>query len=98
MIYKSIIDQIGNTSLIQLSGVYKGKGKLFGKMEYLQPGGSVKDRAALQVIKDAYKKDFLNKGQAVVEMTSGNMGAGLALVCRHFGHPFFAVMSAGNSN
>lgn len=70
---------------------------LFAKSEYLNPGGSIKDRAALQVIKDAYASGKLEKGQVVVEMTSGNMGAGLAFVCKHFGNPFIAVMPKGNS-
>jgi cysteine synthase len=73
------------------------KGKIFGKLEFLQPGGSVKDRAALQIIQDAYTSGKLAKGQTLVEMTSGNMGAGLALVCKQFGNPFVAVMSKGNS-
>jgi cysteine synthase A len=72
-------------------------GKIYVKAEHLQPGGSVKDRAAYQIILDAYKNGSLKKGQTVVEMTSGNMGAGLALVCRQFGNPFIAVMSEGNS-
>ena len=72
-------------------------GKIYAKAEHLQPGGSLKDRAAYQIILDAYENGSLKKGQTVVEMTSGNMGAGLALVCRQFGNPFVAVMSEGNS-
>jgi cysteine synthase len=72
-------------------------GKIYAKAEHLQPGGSMKDRAAYQIILDAYEAGTLIKGQTVVEMTSGNMGAGLALVCRQFGNPFIAVMSEGNS-
>ena len=63
----------------------------------MQPGGSVKDRAAYQIIKDAYERGDLKKGQPVVEMTSGNMGAGMAIVCKQLGNPFIAVMSEGNS-
>ncbi|UCF89864.1 MAG: cysteine synthase family protein, partial [Desulfobacterales bacterium] len=59
--------------------------------------GSVKDRAALQIIQDAYAAGQLVSGRPVVEMTSGNMGAGLAVVCNIMGNPFTAVMSAGNS-
>ena len=70
---------------------------LFAKLEYLQPGGSIKDRAAYQIIRDAYDSGRLTQGQLVVEMTSGNMGAGLSVVCRQFGNPFVAVMSRGNS-
>jgi len=57
----------------------------------------VKDRAALQIIQDAYENEKLQKGQTVVEMTSGNMGAGLAVVCNKYQNPFIACMSRGNS-
>ena len=97
MIKKSVIELIGNTPIIELSKIYKGKGRIFAKMEYVNPGGSIKDRPALQIILDAYKSGTLSKGKPVVEMTSGNMGAGLAIVCNHFGNPFTAVMSEGNS-
>jgi len=93
----SSIDLINNTPIVYLDNIYSGASKVFGKVEFLQPGGSIKDRAALQIIKDAYKDQRLKKGQPVVEMTSGNMGAGLAIVCRHFGNPFIAVMPKGNS-
>jgi cysteine synthase A len=66
-------------------------------VEFLQPGGSVKDRAALAAIEHARAGGRLAPGQAVAEMTSGNMGAGLAVVCAALGHPFHAFMSAGNS-
>lgn len=63
----------------------------------MQPGGSVKDRAARAAVENARARGVLASGQTVVEMTSGNMGAGLAVVCGALGHPFIAVMSAGNS-
>jgi len=72
-------------------------GTIVAKAEYLQPGGSVKDRAALAAIERARDRGMLRPGQTVVEMTSGNMGAGLAVVCGALDHPFVAVMSAGNS-
>jgi cysteine synthase A len=72
-------------------------GCIVAKAEYLQPGGSVKDRAALTAVESARARGGLSAGQTVVEMTSGNMGAGLAVVCGALGHPFVAVMSAGNS-
>lgn len=92
-----ITDFICNTPLIELSNMWTGKGRLLAKMEYIQPGGSVKDRAALKIIDDAYGDGRLRKGQPVVEMTSGNMGAGLAVVCGAMGNPFIATMSEGNS-
>ena len=94
----STLGLITKTPLIHLDKLTdENSGKIYGKLEFLQPGGSVKDRAALQIIRDAYQSGQLKKGQTVVEMTSGNMGAGLALVCRQFGNPFVAVMSKGNS-
>jgi len=97
MIFQSITEHINNTPLIELKKIYKGKGQLFAKMEHIQPGGSVKDRAALQIIKDAYSDGRLVKNQPVIEQTSENMGAGLAVVCLAFANPFTAVMSIGNS-
>lgn len=97
MIRKGSLDLIGNTPLVELRRIHTGPGKIYVKAEFLQPGGSVKDRAALQIIRDAFDSGALTKGQPVVEMTSGNMGAGLAVVCNAFGNPFTAVMSEGNS-
>jgi cysteine synthase A len=97
MIKKSTLDLIGNTPIVKLDKIHNLGINIYGKLEYLQPGGSVKDRAALQIITDAYEKNKLKTGQIVVEMTSGNMGAGLAVVCRQFGNPFLAVMPKGNS-
>jgi cysteine synthase A len=97
MISKSVLDLIGNTPLIELSRIHSGPGRVLGKCEFRNPGGSMKDRAALQIIRDAEADGRLRAGQAVVEMTSGNMGSGLAIASAATGHPFVAVMSAGNS-
>ncbi|MEK6543864.1 MAG: cysteine synthase family protein [Elusimicrobiota bacterium] len=88
---------IGDTPLIGLDKIHHGSGRLLAKMEYLQPGGSVKDRTALRCIQDAYAYGRLTTGQPVIEATSGNMGAGLAIVCAATENPFIAVMSEGNS-
>lgn len=96
MIKKGTLELINNTPLLVLDKLVADK-VIYAKADYIQPGGSVKDRAAYQLIKDAYASGELKKGQPVVEMTSGNMGAGLAVVCKQFGNPFFAVMSEGNS-
>ena len=96
MIKQGTLELINNTPLVILDQLVPGK-KIYAKLEFIQPGGSVKDRAAYQIIKDAYAKGELQKGQLVVEMTSGNMGAGLAVVCKQFGNPFLAVMPEGNS-
>lgn len=93
----SAIEMIGNTPLVELRRLCPSGGRLFAKAEFVNPGGSVKDRAARMIIETAMTDGTLAAGQPVVEMTSGNMGAGLAVVCAVTGHPFVAVMSSGNS-
>lgn len=97
MIAESILDLITKTPIKHLTKLYKGPANIYAKLEYMQPGGSVKDRAAFAVVTGAIKRGILKPGQTVTECTSGNMGAGLAVVCRALGHPFVAFMSAGNS-
>jgi cysteine synthase len=96
-IHNSVLDLIGHTPLLRLTRIAEGRGVLLAKAEFVQPGGSVKDRAALAAIEAARLSGQLLPGQPVVEMTSGNMGAGLAVVCAALGHPFHAFMSVGNS-
>ncbi|TAI66563.1 cysteine synthase family protein [Bradyrhizobium sp. Leo170] len=93
----SALDLIGRTPLVALDRVHSGPGRIVAKAEFLQPGGSVKDRAAKAIVLAAREDGRLKPGMPVVEMTSGNMGAGLAVVCAALGHPFIATMSAGNS-
>ena len=100
MTLPSVIDAIGNTPLVELSRITDDlglDGRLLAKLDYLNPGFSKKDRAARQTIEDARASGELAEGQVVVELTSGNMGTGLAIVCGIMGHPFVAVMSEGNS-
>jgi cysteine synthase A len=97
-LYPSAIDAIGNTPLVELSRLTRGvPGRILAKLEYLNPGYSKKDRIARQIIEDAEAGGSLQPGQAVVELTSGNTGTGLAIVCGIKGYPFVAVMSRGNS-
>ena len=96
----SIIDAIGDTPLVELRRTVASRGlegRLLTKLEHLNPGFSKKDRIALEMIRDARGNGTLRPGQTVVELTSGNTGTGLAMVCRSFGHPFVAVMSRGNT-
>jgi cysteine synthase A len=94
----SVLGAIGSTPLIELSRLTRGLGgRLLVKLEYLNPGGSKKDRMARQIIEDAEADGTLKPNQPVVEMTSGNAGTGLAIVCAVKGYPFIAVMSRGNS-
>ncbi|MCX5987996.1 MAG: pyridoxal-phosphate dependent enzyme, partial [Chloroflexi bacterium] len=78
----SVVDAIGSTPLIALDRLCAGlPGRVLGKLEFYGPGGSVKDRVARQVIDDAEASGALKPGGTVVELTSGNMGTGLAVVC-----------------
>jgi len=95
----SALDTIGNTPLVALSRVTEGlDGAVFAKLEYLNPGYSKKDRIARQMIEDAEAKGEIRRGDTVVELTSGNTGTGLAIVCAVKGYRFVAVMSRGNSS
>ena len=79
--HNSIIETIGNTPLIKLNKVTEGiKGTVLAKVEYFNPGNSVKDRIALKMIEDAEKEGILKPGGTIIEGTSGNTGMGLALV------------------
>jgi cysteine synthase A len=94
----SAVDAIGDTPLVELSRLTRGlDGRLLAKLEYLNPGFSKKDRIARQMIEEAEADGRLQPGQTVVELTSGNTGTGLAIVCGLKGYPFVAVMSQGNS-
>ncbi|MBK8742687.1 MAG: cysteine synthase family protein [Betaproteobacteria bacterium] len=94
----SVVDAIGDTPLVDLSRLVEGcDGRILAKLEFLNPGFSKKDRIARQIIDDAEADGTLAPGQTVVELTSGNTGTGLAIVCGIRRHPFVAVMSRGNS-
>ncbi len=99
-ILSSVYEAIGNTHMVHLSRIaayYGVSGNIYAKMEYLNPGFSKKDRPALQMIEEAEQSGKLAPGQPVVELTSGNTGTGLSIVCAAKGHPFIACMSEGNS-
>ena len=94
----SVIQAIGETPLVELARVTRNlDGRILAKLENLNPGYSKKDRIARQIIEDAEAAKALAPGQTVVELTSGNTGTGLAIVCGVRGYPFVAVMSKGNS-
>src|SRR5579872_4911448 len=84
---------IGNTPLLKLQSIpEKGHGQILCKLEFYNPGGSVKDRIALAMINDAEKKGVLKPGGTLVEPTSGNTGIGLAMVCAQRGYKLILVM------
>ncbi|MES2856636.1 MAG: cysteine synthase family protein [Bdellovibrionota bacterium] len=92
-ISKNVIDAIGHTPMIQLhSSVPQNGHKFFAKVEYFNPGGSVKDRIALAIIEDAEKRGLLKPGGTIVEATSGNTGVGLGMVAALKGYKCIFVM------
>lgn len=89
----SIIDLVGNTPLIRLNNVSKQTDcEIFGKAEFLNPGQSVKDRAALSIIRAAEKNGSLQKGGTIVEGTAGNTGIGLAMIGNALGYKCIIVI------
>jgi tetratricopeptide (TPR) repeat protein len=89
----STLDLIGNTPLVRLNGPSEEAGcDIFGKCEYVNPGASVKDRAALYIVRDAERQGLLKPGGTIVEGTAGNTGIGLALVCNALGYKTIIVM------
>ena len=94
----SVLGAIGNTPLVAIDRLTEGlPGRIVVKLEYDNPGGSVKDRVALAVVEAAEREGRRRPGGTVIELTSGNMGTGLAVVCAIKGYRMIAVMSAGNS-
>ena len=90
---KSVLDAIGNTPLIRLKAASEATGcTILGKAEFLNPGQSVKDRAALEIIRDAERKGLLRPGGTIVEGTAGNTGIGLAMVARALGYKTVIVI------
>lgn len=94
----SIIDSIGNTPLVEITRMNPEKGvKIFAKLEYMNPGGSIKDRAALFMINAAEKSGELTKTKTVIEATSGNTGIGLAMICAVKGYKIALTMAENAS-
>ena len=93
MIYKSIIDAVGNTPIVQIQHIYQGLGSMLAKVEYMNPGNSVKDRIAIKMIEDAEEKGLLKPGGTIIEGTSGNTGMGLALVAIAKGYKCIFTMT-----
>ena len=92
MIYQKLTDLVGNTPLLEVSGLEGQLARLVLKLELFNPGGSVKDRIALAMIEDAEQKGVLKPGATIVEPTSGNTGIGLAWVARAKGYKTVLTM------
>lgn len=95
MIYQKLTELVGNTPLLDLQRISAAKGavaQVVAKVEYFNPGGSVKDRVALNMIEDAENKGILQPGSVIIEPTSGNTGVGLAWISRVKGYEAIIVM------
>ena len=92
MIYKNILNTIGNTPVIKIKNLAPKDINLYVKAEYFNPASSVKDRLAKNIIDNAETDGSLKPGQTVVEATSGNTGIGLAMVCAAKGYPLVVTM------
>lgn len=95
MIYTSVEQLIGKTPMLELTNIEKKlslKAKIFAKLEYLNPAGSVKDRAALYMLNDAEERGLINKNSVIIEPTSGNTGIGLASIGTARGYRVIIVM------
>ena len=94
-VYKNILDLIGNTPLVEVGNIEKELGleaSVLVKLEYLNPAGSVKDRAARSMIEDAEKRGLLKEGSVIIEPTSGNTGIGLAAIAAIKGYRMILTM------
>ncbi len=95
MLVKNVIELVGNTPLVELTNIEKElslKARLFAKVEYFNPTGSVKDRAALYMVLDAEEKGLLKPGSTIIEPTSGNTGIGLAFISSIRGYRVILTM------
>lgn len=94
-VYTSAVQLVGGTPLLELKGIEKKlslKAKIFAKLEYFNPAGSVKDRVALSMIEDAEKSGKLKEGATIIEPTSGNTGIGIAAIGAAKGYKVIIVM------
>ncbi|MGV9171044.1 MAG: cysteine synthase A [Promethearchaeia archaeon] len=91
--YENIIETIGSTPLVKLNQITEGlKPNVYAKLEYFNPGGSVKDRIAMAMIEKAEEEGLIDDKSRIIESTSGNTGIGLALVCASKGYNLTIVM------
>lgn len=95
MLYESIIDTIGNTPVIHLNRIEKlfnTEAKIYAKTEFFNPSGSVKDRAAIAMIREAKKEGLISQDTVIIEETSGNTGIALSMICAYEGLKLIIVM------
>lgn len=91
-IHENLLSLIGGTPLVKLNRINNGYAEIFGKIEYFNPGGSVKDRIASAMIAEAEKQGLINSETVIIEPTSGNTGIGLAMVAAVKGYKLILTM------
>lgn len=92
MIYNNVLELIGNTPIVEAKRLETGSSRLFIKLEYQNPGGSIKDRIGLSMIEAAEKSGKIKPGDTLIEATAGNTGLGLALVAAQKGYKLILVI------
>ena len=98
MLHNSVIEAIGNTPIVRLNKVIKSHANVYAKLEFTNPGGSIKDRIGWYLIEDAEKRGMLKPGGTIVEGTSGNTGVGLAIAAAIKGYQCIFVLPDKMSN
>lgn len=91
-LYDNILTLIGRTPMVKLNRLNPGNAEIYGKVEYFNPGGSIKDRIALAMIEQAEQAGLIDQDTVIIEPTSGNTGIGLALVCAVKGYHLILTM------
>ena len=92
-VYNNVLEVVGNTPLVRMNSMTEGlKANVYAKVEFVNPGGSVKDRIAMHIIDEAERTGALKPGGTIVEATSGNTGAGLAMVAALRGYKTVFVL------
>lgn len=93
---KNVTELIGKTPIVKIN-TFGDNANIFAKAEYLNPSHSIKDRAALNMLKTAMSNGLINKNSTIIEPTSGNMGVGLAMLCAYFGFKIILIMPSSMS-
>jgi len=91
-VFSNVLEMVGRTPMLEVTHIDTGPCRLFLKLEFANPGGSIKDRIGISMIEEAEKRGDLKPGDTIVEATAGNTGLGLALVAQQKGYPLILVL------